>query len=114
MRTFLKYAINKVCVCRSIMVSLVVGTVLVLTNQLDAIFYGPFTKTNLIQIIITYFVPYLVATYCSAMQAKCDEKDTGEKAEELIRTSTKIAQYHRGKRTHSYILEGSRIMLSWL
>ena len=104
MRTFLKYAINKVCVCRSIMVSLVVGTVLVLTNQLDAIFYGPFTKTNLIQIIITYFVPYLVATYCSAMQAKCDEKDTGEKAEELIRTSQKLL---------STIVESAPIRIFW-
>ncbi|MFC1480219.1 nitrate/nitrite transporter NrtS [Candidatus Omnitrophota bacterium] len=56
------------------MVSLVVGTTLVLINQFDAIFYGPFTKTNLIQIIITYLVPYSVATYCSAMQAIHDEK----------------------------------------
>ena len=80
MRIFLRYAISKVCVCRSIMVSLVVGTVLVLINQFDAIFYGPFTKTNLVQIMITYFVPYSVATYCSAMQARCDDlKGHGEK-----------------------------------
>jgi hypothetical protein len=73
MRTFLKHAISKVCVRRAIAVSLTVGTVLALINHCDSIFYGPFSKTHFIQIIITYFVPYSTSTYSSAMQARYDE-----------------------------------------
>ena len=75
MRMFFKYALKKECVHRSIMLSLVGGTIYVFVNQYDAILHGPFTKTNLMQISITYCVPYLVSTYSSSMQARYDEME---------------------------------------
>lgn len=78
---FLKHATDKICIKRSIKVSLVVGTILALINQYDAIFFGTLTSTNIIQILITYLVPYGVATFGSAMQARhmeihtLDERD---------------------------------------
>ncbi|MDP8298842.1 MAG: nitrate/nitrite transporter NrtS [Candidatus Tantalella remota] len=70
MKLFLKHACTQVCIFRSIKVSLLVGTILVLINQYSAIFEGPFTKKNVIQIILTYMVPFCVATFSSAMQSR--------------------------------------------
>jgi len=57
------------CICalsdgvprRSFFVALVVGTVLNLINQGDALF-GP-TPINWLEFTLTYFVPYAVCTY---------------------------------------------------
>lgn len=46
---------------RSILVALVVGTILNLINQGDALLAG--TGVNVIKILLTYLVPYCVATY---------------------------------------------------
>ena len=46
---------------RSFYVALVVGTILNLINQGDAIFGT--TRINWVKIILTYFVPYAVSTY---------------------------------------------------
>jgi hypothetical protein len=46
---------------RSGCVALVVGTILNLINQGDAIFGA--TSINWIKIVLTYFVPYAVSTY---------------------------------------------------
>jgi hypothetical protein len=46
---------------RSLAVALVVGTILNLINQGDALFAG--AQLNLIKLILTYAVPYAVATY---------------------------------------------------
>jgi hypothetical protein len=70
MRLFIKHALDRVCVLRSLKVSLVVGTILGVINHIDAIVHGPFTRTNLLQILLTYLVPFCVSTYGSAMQAR--------------------------------------------
>jgi len=70
MKIFLKHATNRVCVVRAVKTSLVVGTVLGLINHSDKILHGTLTRTNLIQIIVTYLVPYSVATFGSAMQSR--------------------------------------------
>ena len=70
MRLFLKHATDPVCVKRAIKVSLIVGTVLGIINHYDAIFYTGLTRTDLIQMGLTYLVPYSVATFGSAMQAR--------------------------------------------
>jgi hypothetical protein len=44
-------------------VSLLVGTILALINHSPAIFSLSITKQNLLQIILTYLVPYGVSTY---------------------------------------------------
>jgi hypothetical protein len=69
-RLFLKYAKERVCVIRSLKIALFVGTVLALLNHYDSIFSGTVDTTGFFQIIITYTVPYSVATFGSAMQAR--------------------------------------------
>ena len=46
---------------RSLVVALVVGTILNLINQGDALFGG--AQLNLVKLILTFAVPYAVATY---------------------------------------------------
>jgi hypothetical protein len=46
---------------RSLAVALVVGTILNLINQGDALFAG--AQLNLVKLILTFAVPYAVATY---------------------------------------------------
>ncbi len=70
MKLFFKHAFDKVTVKRSIMVGLVVGTILMLINHYDALISWSLTRTNIFQILLTYFVPYAVSTYGSAMQAR--------------------------------------------
>ena len=48
---------------RSLVVSLVVGTVLTAINQGDDVFAGRWTSTLIWQIPLTYLVPFLVSTY---------------------------------------------------
>jgi hypothetical protein len=73
MKSFLKYATDKVCVSRALKVALVVGSINGLITQYDAIFSKAFTSTNIFQIALTYMVPFGVSTFSSAMQAKHDE-----------------------------------------
>lgn len=46
-------------------VSLVVGTILALINYSPEIFNGSLSNQNILQIILTYLVPYGVSTYSS-------------------------------------------------
>lgn len=46
---------------RSLIVSVVVGSILNLINQGDALFYGE--PVDMAKIVLTYIVPYVVATY---------------------------------------------------
>jgi len=70
MRSFLKHALDGVCVRRSLKVALVVGTILALINHYNALLCRTVTATDIVQIAITYLVPYSVATFGSAMQAR--------------------------------------------
>jgi len=61
--------LSRVCVCcvsdgvlrRSFVVALIVGTILNLINQGDALFTGE--NVSLTKLLLTYVVPYVVATY---------------------------------------------------
>jgi hypothetical protein len=46
---------------RSLIVSVIVGSILNLINQGDALFGGE--PVNIAKIVLTYIVPYVVATY---------------------------------------------------
>ncbi len=70
MKIFLKHARQRVCVLRSIKVALIVGTILAVVNHCDAIFSRTFTTTTVVQIGVTYLVPFCVATFGAAMQAR--------------------------------------------
>jgi hypothetical protein len=73
MKSFFKYATDKVCVSRALKVALVVGSINGLITQYDAVFSGAFTSTNIFQMALTYMVPFGVSTFSSAMQARHDE-----------------------------------------
>ena len=49
----------------AIKLSLFVGTVLMLINHLPAILDKSLTGQNILQILLTYLVPYCVSTYSS-------------------------------------------------
>jgi hypothetical protein len=84
MRLFLKYAKERVCVIRSLKIALIVGTVLAFLNHYDSIFAGTVDSTGFFQIIITYAVPYSVATFGSAMQARHMELAQRKRKSETI------------------------------
>ena len=61
LRRAIHYSVSDGVPYRSGCVALVVGTILNLINQGDAIFGA--TPLNWIKIVLTYFVPYAVSTY---------------------------------------------------
>lgn len=78
--SFFKHAKKKEIVVRSIKVALVVGTILGLINHGNAIIAGTMTDTRTFQMVLTYCVPYLVATYGAASQAVQAEKRMNDEA----------------------------------
>ena len=70
MRLFLKHARDPVCIKRAIKVAFIVGTILMVINHYDELLNSTLNATNIFQIMLTYVVPYSVATYGSAMQAR--------------------------------------------
>ena len=65
MSDFIKTALQPSVVNTAVKISLVVGTVLALINQSPAIFSLTLSPQNIIQIVLTYLVPYSVSTYFS-------------------------------------------------
>ena len=63
---FLNIALSGEVVVISLKVSLVVGTILGLINHGSAMFEASLTKGDIVQIALTYLVPYCVSTYSSA------------------------------------------------
>ena len=70
-QSFLALATSSTVVRRALKVALVVGTLLALINHTDAILNSSFGAKNWIQVLLTYLVPYAVATY-SAVNALQD------------------------------------------
>ena len=56
-----RYAISNGVLRRSLLVALVVGTILNLINQGDAMLAG--LPLDVAKLLLTYLVPYLVSTY---------------------------------------------------
>ena len=57
----LKTALSGPCLTRAIVVMIVVGSVLNLINQGDALFQG--APLNVAKLLLTYVVPFCVSTY---------------------------------------------------
>lgn len=70
MSLFLKHACDRVCVIRSLRISAIVSAILALINHTDAVISGTFDNTNLIQMKLTYLVPFCVSTFGSATKAR--------------------------------------------
>ena len=66
-RAFLFYALERDTIIRSIKTALVVGTVLGLINHYPAILAWSVPPQELFQIVLTYLVPFSVATYGQVM-----------------------------------------------
>jgi hypothetical protein len=65
---FISLALSRLVLIRAIKVALVVGTLLTLINHGDKILAMSLTGKSLIQILLTYLVPYSVSTW-SAVKA---------------------------------------------
>jgi hypothetical protein len=57
----LKTALSGIYLIRAIVVMLIVGSVLNLINQGDALFHG--TQLDVAKLLLTYIVPFCVSTY---------------------------------------------------
>jgi hypothetical protein len=64
--TLLRHCRNRQILKTSTKTALVVGTVLGLINHFDSIVRRQFNATEIIQILITFVVPFVVATYSAA------------------------------------------------
>lgn len=58
---------------RSLLVAMIVGTILNLINQGDALFGS--AKLNLLKLLLTYSVPFCVATYGAVTYRLSTEKE---------------------------------------
>ena len=65
MGRWLEVALRKDVVKRSSKVSLIVGTLLTVINQLDLLLTQGLDATLIFKVLLTYCVPYCVATYSS-------------------------------------------------
>lgn len=68
---FMRLALSGEVVKSAIKVALIVGTLLALINHGDSLLQMSLNAENIVQILLTYLVPYCVATYSSvkAIQA---------------------------------------------
>ena len=67
MHLFIKYAIMRSTVVRAVKIACVITPVLTLFNHYDKIMMGQLTIHFWFQVVLTFFVPYCVSTYSSAM-----------------------------------------------
>jgi hypothetical protein len=78
------YAVSGGVPKRSCIVALIVGTILNLINQGDAVFTG--TPIDLVKLLLTYLVPYCVSTYGAvSYQLHAARLATSETAPALVR-----------------------------
>jgi hypothetical protein len=68
-RSFLRLALRRHTLIRSLKVAAVIGTVLGAINHYDMFLSGQFEPRRVAQLLITYVVPYCVATYGAVMEA---------------------------------------------
>ena len=61
--SFFQRARDPRVVSLAIRVALVVGTILNLINHFDLLLGAPLTRTTMVQIALTYVVPYCVSTH---------------------------------------------------
>ncbi|WP_444997145.1 nitrate/nitrite transporter NrtS [Aliikangiella sp. IMCC44359] len=73
-QSFISVALSKQVFIRAIKVAIIVGTTLAFINHGEKIITMSITPKGLFQIILTYFVPYLVSTWSAvkAIEAKAN------------------------------------------
>ena len=71
--TFVEAALQKQIVIRSLKVAAIVGTILVFINYGDRFFPPNLNGSDWVKIMMTYCVPYCVATYSAASTMVADK-----------------------------------------
>jgi len=66
---FCSLAAKRATVVRSLKVAVVVGTALGAINHYDMFLSGQYEPRRILQLLVTYLVPYGVATYGAVMEA---------------------------------------------
>ena len=64
-RAWLALCVSKNIMRRSLLTSLIVGTILVIINHDDALITGEIDSVRIFRMILTHLVPYLVSTTSS-------------------------------------------------
>jgi hypothetical protein len=75
MNEWLRIAMRRDIVVRGLKVGALVGTILVAINQGDLILSGRLDATAGWKILLTYLVPYCVATYGGVSAIRAQQKD---------------------------------------
>ena len=70
---FIKHCLKKHNLLRAFYIGLFVGTILAFINHYDMFISKEFIPRRIIQIIITYFVPFTVALTSAAMFGRHEE-----------------------------------------
>ena len=78
MRKWLQLALSLEIFRDAIKVALIVGTILTAINQGDIIASGPIAPSDLVKILLNYFVPYCVSTY-AGVEALGNEQHGGKR-----------------------------------
>ncbi|WP_200842758.1 nitrate/nitrite transporter NrtS [Zhongshania aliphaticivorans] len=65
MKRFIQVALRPEVYSTAIKVSLLVGTILAFINHSTAILNGIFSTQTILQVLLTYLVPYCVSSYSS-------------------------------------------------
>jgi len=90
MKLFFKHAKRRDCINNSIKAALIVGTLLAVINHYDGIFMGTLDATEVFQILLTYLVPYSVATYGFATNARNSELKELEKIASMTKEELEV------------------------
>ena len=78
MEQFIKCCCVKQNWTRAVVMALVVGTILAMINHFDMFVYGEYRFRRVIQIVVTYLVPFMVSLYSSAMYCRHVEMKKGK------------------------------------
>jgi len=73
LKIFLKHCMKKHNLLRALYIALLVGTILAAINHYDMFLSGEFVTRRIIQIVVTYFVPFFVALTSAAMFGRHEE-----------------------------------------
>jgi hypothetical protein len=73
MKLFVKHCFFRHNIARAVKVALIVGTILGAINHFDMFLSGKFEVRRIVQIIVTYFVPFIVSLYSGAMYGRHTE-----------------------------------------
>ena len=73
MKLFIKHCVFKHNIARAIKVALVVGTILGAINHFDMFLSGQYEARRIVQMTVTYLVPFVVSLYSGAMYGRHSE-----------------------------------------